>query len=158
MLVFVGHRAGASLYRVVGKNNQLNLLDTLSFPQGKFRNQDFLDDRPGSSPSPTGFARSPQRPKHSAVEIERAKIAMEMTQYLKRVLEKNPYTKMIVVLDPKLMGLVRYLLPTNFLNFITAFVTKNLSKVPSQKIWARVKEELPWPNVTYGPAFSSLLS
>lgn len=139
--VVLANRTGAQIYKLL-PGADAKLVKSLDFPEGKLRNRDLSPDRPVRS-----FARSKGSTSRSASEkgtkgheIVGDVFARKIAEAMDKGRVSEAYDELILVAEPKFLGVIRKALPEAVEDKIAKVVRKDLAKLSEAKIKAWLKE------------------
>ncbi|KEQ17003.1 host attachment protein [Endozoicomonas numazuensis] len=103
--VLVADNSQARVYELSIKPVQLTLLDQHDHPEGKWRNQELVSDRAGSTPSALGkMANRAVGTDVSPKETESSNFARELAGSINHAYDLNRFKSLQICSPPKLLG------------------------------------------------------
>jgi protein required for attachment to host cells len=127
--ILVAHRSGARLFENSGPGKGLELLQNIDNPAGKLKNQEINSDKPGRSFDRRGGGRHA----YSAEQDPTTHVAEHFAKQLGALLEdgrtEQRYSRLVLVADPRFLGLLRGSLPAQTAALVSATLDKDLGGI-----------------------------
>ncbi len=143
--ILVASRTGARIYSYkTGKG--MKPLNHLEFPEGHLRNQDVDSEKPGQVHDSHGFANRNMAPEVDAKMHLAGKWAKQLAEILHRGRLNKDYSRMILVMEPKLLGLVREKLDSPTTSLIALTVEKDLAGISDREVERHLMPVFPLKN------------
>ncbi|WP_203594772.1 host attachment protein [Wenzhouxiangella limi] len=133
--------ADAARARVFTRNKKFSPLEEhseLTHPEARLRRQDLVSDRPGTVHESKAYGESPAGestdPKDHEVEVFAGEIAEHLGQ---QRIERDP-EGLIVVAEPRVLGLIRQKLDAATAALVTTEISANLTRESAETIAERI--------------------
>jgi protein required for attachment to host cells len=144
--VVVAHQTGARfMEHRPGFGRHLTLVHEIEHPDGRKKNKDIDSDRAGESftgARESGGLRAMHH-EHSAHDHVIERFAKELASQLARGRAEGRFDDLILVAEPKFLGLLREALDSTTTRHVVSSVTKDLAAVPSRSVAGHIAEVLP---------------
>jgi protein required for attachment to host cells len=128
--ILSANRSGASLFESNWPGQLMRRIQDIPHPQGRMQNID--TDKPGRIFDSLGQGRHSTSPKQEPTEH----LAQQFTQVLAKLLNKgrlaHAYDKLILVAEPKFLGILRAALDKNTESLVIQTVNKDLVDVKEE--------------------------
>ena len=135
--IVVASRDEVRIFERVG-TNPISLITDIGNPEGRWRAQDFVSDRAGAS----NDNRKPGRPCYSTEQSPKERSLVhfydEISDQLDLALDKGRFERLIIVAEPRLLGILRSLMPTSLHRVIVQEIHKDLSFADVKQIEERL--------------------
>jgi protein required for attachment to host cells len=129
--IVIGHRAGARIAEHKGPGKGLRLVSELEHEAGRLRDGEINSDRPGTSfSSGPGPGRHPMATPETAHDHVAANFARELAEVLHRGRIEQRFDQLVLVAEPRFLGVMRGVLEEGTLNLVKGSVSKDLAQVP----------------------------
>ena len=133
--ILVGHRAGARVLEHKGPGKGLRLVSELENEAGRLKSGALTSDRPGTSfSSGPGPGRHPMGDEDSAHDHVAQNFARELAEILHRGRNEHRFDQLVLVLEPRLLGMLRGVLDAATANLVKDSVAKDLAHVALQDL------------------------
>jgi protein required for attachment to host cells len=142
-LYVVAHRTGARFLTPIDPEGNLELVASLENPQGRLMNQELESDRSGSAR--TGVS-SGLYEQHEDAHLHVATVfAREIADYLERARERHEYGAIVLVAEPRFLGIVRQVLTKEVASLVRETLAKDFHHVEVRDLAehiARARDQL----------------
>lgn len=132
--ILVAHRGGARLFENRGPGKGMALLQNFDNPAGKLKNQEIDSDRPGRHTDARNNNRHgyghDQEPTVHIAEL----FAKQLANTLDQGRQKQQFSRLILVADPRFLGLLRSNLPNPTATLVTDALDKDLGQVEARDL------------------------
>lgn len=137
--ILVAHETGATLLEYkAGKDGELQIARTINYPQGSLKSRNIDSDRPGRGMN----SRSQRRftfDVNKKPERENAKkFAKRLTTIINTGAEGNKYDHLILVAEPRMLGLLREGLKKKTHSKIKSEIKKDFGRLSDSALIKRV--------------------
>jgi protein required for attachment to host cells len=140
--ILIANRTGA---RIVDKQGRdLSLVQELEHSRGRLRDREVDSDRQGRSSARVGSARHALSPAESPHEHDARAFARVLADALRQGRLGGHYERLILVAEPRFLGLVRQALDDVTARLVSATVPKDLAQMELRELAAHLPE-LPQP-------------
>lgn len=140
--VLVADSAKARIFSREKKFSRIEEIETLVHPESRLRRQDLVSDRPGQvqeSRTPGEYANEePTDPKVAEARL----FARDMAHHLREARVAGSFQHLVLVADPRFLGLLRKSLDADTRDCVAAEVAKNLVRGSTEDIARTVDAEL----------------
>ena len=132
--ILTANRSGASLFESRGKGHALRRVQDIPHPRGRLQNQDIDADKPGRAFDSHGPGRHGMSTEHQPTE----EVAMHFARILAELLNKgrtlHAYEKLILVAEPRFLGVLRSALDAHTAALVVQTVNKELQDVSEKEL------------------------
>lgn len=140
--ILVADSAKARLFSRNKKFSEIEELETLVHPESRLHRQDLVSDRPGQvQESKTPGESANEEPTDPKV-AEAQQFARELTRHLREGRVAGKFHHLVLVADPKFLGMIRKSLDHDTKNCIVAEVNKSLVRESTEAITRAVDAAL----------------
>jgi len=127
--ILVAHRAGARLFESGGPGMGLRRIEEIPHPEGRLENRQIGSDKPGRSFDSHGVGRHALGKEHDEAETVAQAFAHKLAAHLDNARAKNAYTKLVLVAEPRFLGMLHAALPPHTAALVSAEVEKDLGHI-----------------------------
>lgn len=124
--ILSANRSCASLFESNWPGNLMRRLQDISHPEGRLQNSEINTDKPGRVFDSVGQARHSTSPKQEPTEHIARQFAINLAELLNKGRIDHAYDGLILIAEPKFLGVLRASLDKNTLSLITQTVNKEL--------------------------------
>lgn len=136
--ILVAHRSGARLFENCGPGKGLDLLQNFENPAGKLKNQEIDSDKPGRHLDPRhnrhGYGHDQEPIMHIAEQFAR-----QLAAVLDKGRNSRRYARLVLVADPRFLGLLRGCLSTPTATLVRATLDKDLGGIETRNLRKHVE-------------------
>ena len=132
--ILSANRSSASLFESDWPGTLMRRLQDIPHPQGRMQNKDIDTDKPGRVFDSIGQGRHSTSPKQEPTEHIAQQFALNLAEILNRGRLTHAYDKLILVAEPKFLGILRAALDKNTAGLITQSVNKELVDVKEKDL------------------------
>lgn len=118
----------------------LQQVDELEHPEGRLRRRDLVSDRPGRTFDSAGPGRHAMGQPVNPIEQENIRFAKTVAARIDEGRKREAFDRLVLVADPRFLGLLRHGLTPATRHRLTTEVDKNLADADPVKI----REALPY--------------
>ncbi len=136
--ILVAHRAGARIFESSGPGMGLRRIEEIPHPEGRLENRQIGSDKPGRSFDSHGVGRHALGKEHDEVETVAQAFAHKLAAHLDNARAKNAFTKLVLVAEPRFLGLLRVALTAPTAALVSAKVEKDLGHVSDHDLLAHL--------------------
>jgi len=136
--ILVAHRAGARLFESGGPGMGLRRIEEILHPEGRLENKALGSDKPGRSFDSHGVGRHALGKEHDEAETVAQAFAHKLAAHLDNARAKNAYTKLVLVAEPRFLGMLHAALPAHTAALVSAKVEKDLGHVSDHDLPAHL--------------------
>ena len=140
--VVVADAARARIFSIDSAKSPLSALDQLVSPEAKLHERDYKTDRPGRVYDIQGEGRHAVGSHTGPKEQEAMRFAAEVVDYLEDGRVGRQFDHLILVAEPRFLGLLRKAVKPPLEQTITLEVNKDLSKASEKEIRTHLPEWL----------------
>lgn len=137
--ILVANRSGATLFESNWPGVSMRRLQDISHPQGGLQNRELDSDKPGRSFDSLGEGRHSLSKEHAPSEKIAQEFARDLAGMLNKGRTRNAYDQLILMAEPKFLGLLRSALDSNAAALVTQTVNKELLEVSEADVASYLK-------------------
>ena len=130
--ILSANRSSASLFESDWPGKSMRRIQDIPHPQGRMQNKDIDTDKPGRVFDSFGEGRHSTSPKQEPTEHIAQQFALELAEMLNKGRLTNAYDKLVLIAEPKFLGVLRAALDKNTELLITQTVNKNLVDIKEE--------------------------
>lgn len=138
--ILVTDASRARLFAGQKKNQPWELLQTLTHPESREREQDLVTDRPGHNQQSGSYHHSRMEPPTSPKEIEHGLFAKELAHLLEKGLQNHSYHNLLIVAAPRFLGMLRDALGEQVKKHIHTTIDKDYTHLSNADLQERLDE------------------
>lgn len=142
-IVVVANKANARFFSYKGPKDGLVLKTTMEHPRGRVKGIEFDTDRPGQTFDRKGQGHHNMNTEESSREHEDRVFAKEIAVALSGERTNGGFHKLVIVAEPKFLGVISGELDTQTANLIHSRVLKDLARVTDRDILGHIRDSLP---------------
>ena len=132
--ILSANRSSASLFESDWPGKSMRRLQDIPHPQGRMQNQDIDTDKPGRVFDSFGEGRHSTSPKQEPTEHIAQQFALELAEMLNKGRLTNTYDKLVLIAEPKFLGVLRAALDKNTESLVSQTVNKELLDIKEQDL------------------------
>lgn len=140
--IAVAHRAGARIFETRGRGTGLKVIRELDHEVGRLKNSEIDADRLGASGSSTHIGQSSLSREESSRERVAANFARELARELERGRNEHAYKDLVLVAEPRFLGMLRESLDGATAQMVSATVNKDLANVAVHDLPPHIREAI----------------
>ena len=125
--VLTANRSGASLFEMGGSSKALRRLKDIPHPEGRLQNKEIGTDQPGRAFDSLGQGRHSMGTSNEPTEQLAMQFARDLATLLNKGRTTHAYDKVVLVAEPRFLGLLRAALDDNTAALVAKTVNKDLS-------------------------------
>jgi protein required for attachment to host cells len=137
--IVVADSARARILSAVNPSSALRPVEQLVSPASRMHDRDLTSDKPGRALDGTGKGRHATSSPKTAKEQIAINFAREVADHLEKGRIDNQYERLVLVADPKFLGLLMKSLSDPAAKLVSLKIDKDLSKLSEEEI----REHLP---------------
>jgi protein required for attachment to host cells len=137
--ILVASRDEARIYSRKGLG-PLELITDIGNPAGRLRTQDLESDRPGRANDNRMRARRAYSTEESARDRSLKDFYREVIDIVECAMYEHRFESLTLIAEPRLLGIIRNLLPPNVEKLIDREIPKDLSYEEPKEILARIEQ------------------
>ena len=130
--ILSANRSSASLFESDGKS--MHRLQDISHPEGRMQNHDTGTDKPGRSFDSFGQGRHAMSTEQEPVEHIAQQFALDLAEVLNKGRVAHAYDKIVLMAEPKFLGILRAALAKNTATLVVQTISKNLPDINEQDL------------------------
>ena len=130
--ILSANRSGASLFESDGKS--MRRLQDIPHPQGRMHNRETGTDKPGRSFDSFGQGRHAMGTEQEPVEHIAQQFARDLAELLNKGRVDHVYDKLVLMAEPKFLGLLRAALDKNTAVLVVQTISKDLPNINEQDL------------------------
>ena len=132
--ILSANRSSASLFESDWPGKSMRRIQDIPHPQGRMQNQDIDTDKPGRVFDRFGEGRHSTSPKQEPTEHIAQQFALDLAELLNKGRLTHAYDKLILVAEPKFLGVLRAALDKNTASLVIQTVNKELLDVKEEDL------------------------
>lgn len=137
--ILVANRGGARLFEHEGRGRDVTLRRVLDHPAGRMRNREIDSDKHGRSFDRWGSGRHA----YSSEDEPTAHVAAQFAKFIAALLEEGRehgrYQRLILIAEPRFLGLLRAALPSPTAALVAAELDKDLGEIEARDLPAHLE-------------------
>lgn len=131
--ILVAHRSGARLFENRGPGKGMELRQNFENPAGKLKNQAVDSDKPGrhmdARNNRHGYGHDQEPTMHIAEQF-----AKQLSAHLDGARKQQRFDKLVLVAEPRFLGMLRATLPATTAALVTATLDKDLGGINTRDL------------------------
>ncbi len=136
--ILIAHRAGARIFENDGPGTGLKHVDAIAHPEGRLEDKALGSDKPGRSFDSHGPGRHALGKEHGPAETVAQEFAHALAARLDAGRTKHAYGKLVLVAEPRFLGMLRAALTPQTAALVSAVVEKDLVHVADHDLAAHL--------------------
>ena len=132
--ILSANRSNASLFESDWPGSSIRRLQDIPHPQGRMQNKDIDTDKPGRVFDSFGNGRHSTSPKQEPTEHIAQQFALDLAEILNKGRLTHAYNNLVLIAEPKFLGVLRAALDKNTESLVTQTVNKELIDVREQDL------------------------
>ena len=132
--ILSANRSSASLFESDWPGKSMRRLQDIPHPQGRMQNKDIDTDKPGRVFDSFGEGRHSTSPKQEPTEHIAQQFALDLAEMLNKGRLTNAYDKLVLIAEPKFLGVLRAALDKNTESLVSQTVNKELLDIKEQDL------------------------
>jgi protein required for attachment to host cells len=141
--ILVAERSSARLFAQRKLGGELVLVREIAHPEGRRESHDLVSDRPGRTHEAGGSVVSTFEPRHTPAENVADAFAASLADTLNKGRNDHAYERLILVAEPRFLGLLRGALSHPTAATVTASLDKDLSVATADEVLHKLAHLLP---------------
>lgn len=125
--ILSANRSSAGLFEHDGKSTRL--IQDISHPEGHMQNRETGTDKPGRSFDSFGQGRHAMSTEQEPVEHLAQQFALDLAEVLNKGRVVNAYDKLVLMAEPKFLGILRAALDKNTAALVVQTLSKDLPNI-----------------------------
>jgi protein required for attachment to host cells len=138
----VANRAEGRLYQRTRQNMEAALIETIDHPEGRLRDGELLADHLGVTTNRASYSRRPYGPEEMPHEHIAFVFAQRLAARLRKGRIERSYQRLLLVSDPRFLGLLRAALDPPTLALVVLAVDKDLVPLTEPKRLDQIRQML----------------
>jgi protein required for attachment to host cells len=131
-------RASARIFEQKGR--ELALLETIKHDAGRRRDRDVDSDRPGRAFDRASAARHALSSEETPHDHDAHAFALSLGQRLKHAHQEHLFSRLVLVAEPRFLGMLREALDAQTAHTVAASVAKDLEHIPPAELMGHLPE------------------
>ena len=132
--ILSANRSSASLFESDWPGKSMRRIQDIPHPQGRMQNKDIDTDKPGRVFDSFGEGRHSTSPKQEPTEHIAQQFALDLAEMLNKGRLTNAYDKLVLIAEPKFLGVLRAALDKNTESLVIQTVNKELLDVKEDEL------------------------
>lgn len=132
--ILTANRSGATLFEGDEKGKAIHRLQDIPHPKGRLQNKEIDADKPGRAFDSIGQGRHGMGTAHEPTEEVAIQFARILAELLSKGRTTHAYEKLILVAEPKFLGLLRAALDSHTAALVVKTVNKDLPEVSEKDL------------------------
>ena len=141
--ILVAHRGGARLFEHEGREPEVTLHQALDHPAGRLKNREIGSDKHGRSFDRQGAGRHAYTTEAEPTEHVAAQFARQLASMLEEGREQGRYQRLILIAEPRFLGLLRAELSAPTAALVAAELDKDLGDIEARDLPKHLEGVLP---------------
>lgn len=141
--IVIAHRGGARVFESRGPGKGLEPVTTLENPAGKLKNQEIDSDKQGRAFDRRGAGRHAYSREQEPTEHVAEQFAKQVAGLLEDGRTAQKYERLVLVADPRFLGVLRAALSSQAASHVTATLDKDFGGVPDRDLPKLLGEIVP---------------
>ena len=132
--ILSANRSNASLFESDWPGKSMRRLQDISHPKGRLQNKDINTDKPGRSFDSMGQGRHSMGSDQDPIDHVAQQYASQLAELLNKGRLTNAYEKLVLIAEPKFLGILRAALDKNTALLVVQSVNKELLDVKEEDL------------------------
>lgn len=132
--ILTANRSSASLFESDWPGKSMRRIQDIPHPQGRMQNRDIDTDKPGRSFDSFGQGRHSMSTKQEPTEHIAQQFALDLAELLNKGRLTHAYDKLVLMAEPKFLGILRAALDKNTASLVVQTVNKELLDVKEEDL------------------------
>ena len=132
--ILSANRSNASLFESDWPGKSMRRLQDISHPKGRLQNKDINTDKPGRSFDSMGQGRHSMGSDQEPISHVAQQYASELAELLNKGRLTNAYEKLVLIAEPKFLGILRAALDKNTALLVVQSVNKELLDLKEEDV------------------------
>lgn len=132
--ILTANRSNASLFESDWPGKSMRRLQDIPHPQGGMQNREMGTDKPGRSFDSFGQGRHAMSTEQEPTEHIAQQFAGELAELLNKGRVAHAYDKLVLIAEPKFLGILRAALDKNTASLVVQTVNKELLDVKEEDL------------------------
>ena len=132
--ILSANRSNASLFESDWPGKSMRRLQDISHPKGRLQNKDINTDKPGRSFDSMGQGRHSMGSDQDPIDHVAQQYASELAELLNKGRLSNAYEKLVLIAEPKFLGILRAALDKNTALLVVKSINKELLDVKEEDL------------------------
>ena len=132
--IITANRSSASLFESDWPGKSMRRIQDIPHIQGRMQNKDIDADKPGRSFDSIGQGRHAMSTEQEPTEHIAQKFALDLAELLKKGRVTHAYDKLVLMAEPKFLGILRAALDANTAALVVQTVNKELLNVKEEDL------------------------
>lgn len=141
--IVVAHRSGARVFEQSGPGKGLEAVTTLEHPAGRLKNREIDSDKQGRAFDSHGTGRHAYSREQEPTEHVAAQFAREIAALLEDGRNGQKYDRLVLVAEPRFLGLLRAALSEQTASLVTATLDKDLGGIEDRDLPKHLQDVVP---------------
>lgn len=141
--IVIAHRGGARVFESRGPGKGLEPVTTLDNPAGKLKNREIDSDKQGRAFDRHGAGRHAYTREQEPTEHVAEQFAKQVAGVLEDGRTAQRYDRLVLVAEPRFLGLLRAALSAQAATLVTATLDKDLGGVEERDLPKHLGETVP---------------
>ena len=132
--ILSANRSNASLFESDWPGKSMRRLQDISHPKGRLQNKDINTDKPGRSFDSMGQGRHSMGSDQDPIDHVAQQYASQLAELLNKGRLTNAYEKLVLIAEPKFLGILRAALDKNTALLVVQSINKELLDVKEEDL------------------------
>ena len=132
--ILSANRSNASLFESDWPGKSMRRLQDISHPKGRLQNKDINTDKPGRSFDSMGQGRHSMGSDQDPIDHVAQQYASQLAELLNKGRLSNAYEKLVLIAEPKFLGILRAALDKNTALLVVKSINKELLDVKEEDL------------------------
>ena len=132
--ILIANRSSASLFESDWPGKSMRRVQDIAHPKGRMQNKDIDADKPGRSFDSSGKGRHAMSTEQEPTEHIAQQFALDLAELLNKGRVTHAYDKLVLMAEPKFLGVLRAALDKNTAALVVQTVNKELLSVKEEDL------------------------
>ena len=132
--ILIANRSSASLFESDWPGKSMRRIQDIPHPQGRMQNREIDTDKPGRSFTSFGQSRHAMSTEEEPTEHIAHQFALDLAELLNKGRVAHAYDKLVLMAEPKFLGILRAALDANTAALVVQTVNKDLPNVKEEDL------------------------
>ena len=132
--ILIANRSSASLFESDWPGKSMRRVQDITHPKGRMQNKDIDADKPGRSFDSFGKGRHAMSTEQEPTEHIAQQFALDLAELLNKGRLTHAYDKLVLMAEPKFLGILRAALDKNTAALVVQTVNKELLNVKEEDL------------------------
>jgi protein required for attachment to host cells len=141
--IVVADNSRARFFTTENSSSPLEEIDTLTHTEGRMHDREITQDLPGKIKNPGGASGHAYEQPTDPKQYESSQFAHRIGHYLQEAHNANRISRLLIVAEPSMLGLLRKEIPEQVRKLITFELDKNIASFTAADIRSHLPSHFP---------------